>query len=102
MNVLVTGISGYIGSRLVPRLQREGHDVRGFSRHGGDAPPGVTIVTGDAVSGAGLDQALDGVDVAYFLIHSMERSDDGSFDSRERAAAENFAREAASAGVRRI
>jgi len=102
MNVLVTGITGYIGSRLVPRLQRDGHDVRGFSRHAEGAPAGVTIVTGDAVSGAGLDRALDGVEVAYFLIHSMERSADGSFDAREHAAAENFAREAAAAGVGRI
>ena len=56
---------------------------------------------GDAVTGAGLDEALDGVDVAYFLIHSMEGADAG-FDARERASAENFVAAAERAGVRRM
>jgi uncharacterized protein YbjT (DUF2867 family) len=102
MNVLVTGITGYVGSRLVPRLQRAGHEVRGFSRGGGGGPAGVPVLRGDAVSGRGLKQALEGIEVAYFLIHSMERSEDGEFDLRERAAAENFAAAASEAGVRRI
>lgn len=102
MNVLVTGVTGYVGSRLVPRLQREGYSVRGLSRRNSGAPPRVTMVAGDAVSGQGLDRALDGIEVAYFLIHSMERSTDGAFDARERAAAENFAAAASAAGVRRI
>ena len=102
MNVLVTGVTGYVGSRLVPRLERDGHSVRGFSRRDNGTPPGATIVTGDAVSGEGLDRALDGIDVAYFLIHSMERSPDGSFEARERTAAENFAAAASAAGVGRI
>lgn len=101
MNILVTGITGYVGSRLVPRLQRAGHDVRGFSRSG-SGPPGVPVVSGDAVSGRGLKQALAGIEVAYFLIHSMERSEDGDFEDRERAAADNFAAAAREAGVRRI
>jgi nucleoside-diphosphate-sugar epimerase len=60
------------------------------------------IFKGDAVSGDGLAQALEGIDVAYFLIHSMEHSLDGPFGARERRAAENFARAAADAGVKRI
>lgn len=102
MNVLITGITGYIGSRLAPRLLREGHSVRGFSRH---AEPGryeFPVTEGDAVSGAGLDRALEGIDVAYFLIHSMEASRDGAFAARDRAAAENFARAARAAGTERI
>ena len=62
------------------------------------------MIAGDAVTGAGLDEALDGIDVAYFLIHSMEPapgSDDG-FGVRERAAAERFAGAARRAGVGRI
>ncbi len=102
MKVLVTGITGYVGSRLAPRLQRAGHEVRGFTRHPGHVEAGIPIVTGDAISGAGLDRALDGIDVAYFLIHSMEHATDGAFNVRERAAAENFARTAQASGVGRI
>lgn len=108
MNILVTGISGYIGSRLAAALVRDGHSVRGLSRHPERlreraAPPSaVTVLEGDAVSGAGLEQALDGVEVAYYLIHSMEPSGNGSFTARDRAAAENFARGAQAAGTRRI
>jgi uncharacterized protein YbjT (DUF2867 family) len=101
MKILVTGITGYVGSRLAPRLQRAGHAVRGFSRHPG-GPAGVEMVQGDAVSGAGLEQALDGLDTAYFLIHSMEPSLDGPFSEREHRAAGNFARAAAAAGVSRV
>ncbi len=102
MNILITGITGYVGSRLAPRLVREGHSVRGLSRHpattGGDVP----VLAGDAVTGAGLREALDGVDVAYYLIHSMEPSPNGPFAARDRAAAENFARAVQDAGTRRI
>ena len=60
-------------------------------------------VPGDAASGEGLAEALEGIDVAYFLIHSMEpATGNGSFGAREQAAAENFAAAARAAGVRRI
>jgi uncharacterized protein YbjT (DUF2867 family) len=101
MNILVTGASGYIGSLLIPRLQSAGHVVRGFSRRHLELS-GVEVIRGDAVTGEGLDRALEGVDVAYFLIHSMEPSQDGPFAARERAGAENFARAAAAAGTERI
>jgi uncharacterized protein YbjT (DUF2867 family) len=102
MNVLVTGITGYVGSRLVPRLERDGHTVRGFARRRPGSEVRVPVVIGDAVSGAGLEVALEGIDTAYFLIHSMEASADGAFNARERLAAENFARAAATRGVGRI
>ena len=102
MNILVTGITGYVGSRLTPRLLRDGHRVRGFTRHPGHAGLGIPVAAGDAVTGEGLDDALRDIEVAYYLIHSMEPSSDGAFDVRERAAAENFARAATVAGVRRI
>jgi uncharacterized protein YbjT (DUF2867 family) len=102
VNILVTGITGYVGSRLTPRLLRDHHRVRGFTRDPGRVELGIPVATGDAVTGAGLDHALRDIEVAYFLIHSMEPSSNGAFDVRERAAAENFARAALQAGVRRI
>jgi uncharacterized protein YbjT (DUF2867 family) len=101
LNVLVTGITGFVGSRLASRLQREGHQVRGFSRQPKAAELDLPVVIGDAVLGTGLDQALEGIDTAYFLIHSMEPSADGRFNARERRAAENFSSAALRAGVKR-
>src|ERR1700761_2600920 len=104
VKVLVTGVGGYVGPLVVAGLLRRGHTVCGFSRRPDAITLGIPVVGGDAVTGAGLDRALDGVDVAYFLIHSMEPgpSDDPSFGVRERAAAERFAGAAARAGVGRI
>src|SRR5205823_3352818 len=104
MNILVTGITGYVGSRLAPRLVAGRHAVRGFSRRGREAqrPAGIPVLAGDVVTGEGLEEALEGIDVAYFLIHSMEPSTDGTFSARERAAAENFARAARAADLERI
>jgi uncharacterized protein YbjT (DUF2867 family) len=102
MKILVTGITGYLGGRLAPRLSRDGHELRGMSRHPRSNELGIPVVAGDAVSGAGLDAALDGIEVAYYLIHSMEQSADGVFDRLERQSAENFARAARAAGVERI
>lgn len=102
MNVLVTGITGYMGSLMVPRLCRDGHSVRGFARSPERVTADVPVIGGDAISGAGLDQALDGIDVAYFLIHSMEPAAGDPFASRERVAAERFAAAAVTAGVKRI
>jgi uncharacterized protein YbjT (DUF2867 family) len=104
LQVLVTGIGGYVGGRLAVQLQRRGHAVRGYARRPQRVTLDVPVIAGDAVIGTGLDEALDGIDVAYFLIHSMEpapSSSDG-FGVRERAAAERFADAARRAGVTRI
>ena len=107
MRILVTGITGAIGSRLAPRLVGAGHEVRALSRRRDAAalagvPAEVRLQTGDVVSGIGLPDALDGVDVAFYLIHSMEPGATEHFGVRERRAAENFASAAVNAGVSRI
>jgi uncharacterized protein YbjT (DUF2867 family) len=104
MQTLVTGVTGFAGAALAPRLRRDGHTVRGLAREPGRVPAGVVdaVVRGDVLGGAGLAEALDGVEVAYYLIHSMEGAADGAFADDERRAAERFAEAAVAAGVRRI
>jgi uncharacterized protein YbjT (DUF2867 family) len=103
MKVLITGITGYIGSRLTPRMLRDGHMVRGLSRHPSRLDlPGVELIEGDAITGSGLPRALEGIDTAFYLIHSMEPSSNGAFGALERRAATNFARAAEAAGTDRI
>jgi uncharacterized protein YbjT (DUF2867 family) len=101
---LVTGATGYVGGRLIERLLEEGRPVRALARNPDNlAPrPGVQVVGGDVVSGAGIEGALDGVDAAYYLVHSMEAADDADFGARDRRAAENFAAAARAAGVDRV
>jgi uncharacterized protein YbjT (DUF2867 family) len=103
---LVTGATGYVGGRLIERLVSEGRPVRALARDPARlaAPPEVDAVKGDLVAGRGLERALDGCSVAYYLVHSMEPAAGaaGDFSSRDRIAAENFARAAEAAGVKRI
>ena len=100
MRILLTGISGSIGAALAPALLRAGHELRGFARPSARVHLDMPVVRGDAVTGAGLDEALEGIDVAYFLIHSMEGED--GFAQRERRAVENFVAAAQRAGLRRV
>ncbi len=103
--VLVTGATGYIGGRLVPRLVEAGYDVRVFVR----APARLTevpwakdveVAKGDLSDPSTLLSAFDGVDVLYYLVHSMGSK--GEFEQKEREAARNVATAAAAAGIRRI
>jgi uncharacterized protein YbjT (DUF2867 family) len=104
MRILITGASGYVGAELIPRLRSEGHEVRAFARDPARVRADVPVVEGDAVTGRGLEEALEGVEATYFLIHSMEPADPaaGSFSERDRRAADRFAEAVRKAGVARL
>jgi len=103
--VLITGATGYVGGRLLHRLQADArHRVRCLTRRpealAGRTAKDTEAFVGDALDPASLLRAMRGVETAYYLIHSMDAA--GSFESLDRTAASNFARTARSAGVRRI
>jgi uncharacterized protein YbjT (DUF2867 family) len=98
MRVVVLGATGVIGRALLPRLAEE-HQVVAVSRSRREPEDGVEWAQADAVSGAGLDDALVGTDVAYHLVHSLGSRD---YERQDRAAAENVSRAAAAAGVKQI
>jgi len=101
-SILLTGATGAVGGALLPKLLDEGHGVKALVRNPANASLGeIDVIEGDVLSGAGLGEALEGVDLAYYLIHSMGRSP-GDFELNDRIGAQNFAQAAEQAGVRRI
>lgn len=104
--VLVTGVTGYVGGRLVPRLLEAGYRVRVLVRGEPQRLSSrswyeqVDIFIGDVLQAEGLDAAMKDVEVAYYLIHSMR--DNTEFSQRDIQAAQNFAFAAKAAGVERI
>ena len=99
MRVVVFGATGTIGAALVPVLARE-HDVVAVSRRARPAAgDGVEWVRADASDASSVRAALEGADVAYYLVHSLGS---GDFERRDRTAAETVAREASAAGLRQI
>ena len=105
MRILVSGATGYVGSRLIPRLVDSGHDVSCLVRDASRVDPGVArsarILVADVLQPESVAAAMQGIEVAYYLIHSMSASD-GDFQERDRLAAHNFAMAARQAGVNRI
>jgi uncharacterized protein YbjT (DUF2867 family) len=131
MRILLTGASGFIGSMLAPRLLAEGHALRALAREPARVQSALTqvalaqgadtraseieVIRGDVLTGKALARALEGIDVAYYLIHSMERRPASArrrdslaqhprvaFPERERLGATRFAAHARRAGVERI
>lgn len=99
MKVTVFGGTGVIGRALLPLLARD-HEVVGVSRRPQQSAAGVVSwAAADVASGAGVEQALAGADVAYYLVHSLGERD---FERQDREAAANVSRAAARAGVRQI
>ena len=104
-SVLVTGATGYVGGALVSPLLGAGAEVRVLVRDADglsdvDWRQRVDVVEGDATDDGDLDRALEGIDVAYYLLHSMDG--EGSLEERDREMAESFAAAAERSGVRRI
>lgn len=104
MKVLVFGASGYIGTNLIPNLQARGLSVRASARHidvlEARGWQGVELVSADALKPTSQQAALEGIDLAYYLVHSMAAG--GDFARLDREAAANFRDAAAAAGVGRI
>jgi len=102
MRILVTGATGFVGGRLVPALLAADHDVCALVRDatGYDGPDAVEVYEGDLLQPGSFDESLEGVDVAYYLVHSMLAGED--FEERDRRAARNFALAAGEAGVDRV
>jgi uncharacterized protein YbjT (DUF2867 family) len=103
--ILVTGATGYIGGRLVPVLLKQGYQVRVLVRdparlQGRTWAEQVEITVGDVLQSDTLSLVMDGVEAAYYMIHSMTGSDD--FHQRDLTAATNFGKAAKSAGVKQI
>lgn len=98
---MVLGGTGFIGRRLVPALRASGRSVRVASRNPGPTEDSsVEFVRCDLESGDGVDRALDGADLAYFLVHGM--AEGAGFAAREKIATENFARAANRQRVARV
>lgn len=116
MRILLTGVSGFVGAALAPRLLEQGHELRGLARDrervrealafsGAVTLDDMDLRIGDTLSGEGVAAAMRGIDVAYYLVHSMEPTvtgADGPFPARELASADTFARAARAATVERI
>src|ERR1700712_552929 len=99
VRILVTGATGFIGRRLVPALLEDGYDVRAMTRHpesydGPGDPVGADVAEPDS-----LAKALEGVQIAYYLVHSL---DDDDFEEKDAEAARAFAKAAGQQGVEQI
>lgn len=105
VRILLTGATGYLGGRLAPLLLDAGHDVRCFTRDANklrDVPwrDRVEVLEGDGQRRNDVDRAMEGIDLVYYLVHSIGAGSD--FESQDRRAARNVADGATVAGVTRI
>lgn len=107
-NVLVLGATGYVGGKLIPKLLEEGYSVRGAGRspeklkaRNWAVHPNLEVVKADALDAVSVSRALEGMDVVYYLVHSMNPQS-SDFEKDDREAAQNVVRAAEAKGVKRI
>lgn len=103
-NILVTGSTGFIGSRLVKRLTDSGYTISALSRRKIEDTPNIKYVQADVLKEDQLKNSLSGIETAYYLLHSMEgdKTQWKKFAQREKIQASNFLKAATHAGVKRI
>jgi len=103
-SIMVTGATGFIGSRLVSLLSSNGYTVTGLTRKELNNTKNVKYVTSDVFDKEQLIKSMQGIEVAYYLLHSMEgdKSEWQEFTNREKIQAQNFLQAATKAGVKRI
>lgn len=103
-SIMVTGATGFIGSRLVSLLSSNGYTVTGLSRQKLSNTQNVKYVQADVFDNEELDQSMQGIEVVYYLLHSMEgsKSEWQEFANREKVQAQNFLKSATKADVKRI
>jgi uncharacterized protein YbjT (DUF2867 family) len=103
-NILLTGATGYVGGRLLRALEQAGYTVRCLARKPEYLKQRIgsttEVVQGDCLVPSSLESAMQGIDAAYYMVHSMGSS--GDFEDLDRQAAANFGQAAKNAGVRRI
>ena len=102
--ILLTGATGYVGGRLLKALESKGYAVRCLARRPeflkGKSSDSTEVVQGDFLDEASLEKAMEGIDTAYYLVHSMGTQ--GIFDEEETRSALNFVKAAQKIGIRRI
>ena len=103
-SILVTGATGFIGKKLLTKLSDSGYKVKAMSRSKYPDTENIQYVKADALDAESLSNATNGIETAFYLLHSMEGSKKewGKFASREKQQAENFLKAATDAGVKRI
>ncbi|MBT8252255.1 MAG: NAD(P)H-binding protein, partial [Nitrosopumilus sp.] len=103
-SILVTGATGFIGSRLISDLTANGYSVKGMSRRKISSTANIKYVQADVFEPSELEDALSGVEIAYYLLHSMEGNKEEwkEFANREKIQAQNFLNAATKSGVKRI
>ena len=103
-HILLTGATGYVGGRLLKLLEADGRRIRCLARRpgrlAGKVAAATEVVHGDLHDPESMRRAMHGIDVAYYLVHSLGSG--GNFEAEEAAAARNFAAAARGAGIRRI